>query len=131
MARAAQRPVGRGGAPASRDAAALGAFPRHVRRDGEAATAGRGARPGYCEQAGDRRRRGGSTVAALATAERLGRLPSMPYPAVLELEPVLLPPAGQLCGQPYWVPAGLHGQRVLVRRRLGSNQVELVSQAGA
>ena len=71
-------------------------------------------------------------MAALAAAERLGPLPSLPYPAVLELERVV----SAAClvsyeGNRYSVPAGLHGQRVLVRRRLGSNQVELVSQGGS
>jgi transposase len=85
----------------------------------------------FCEQTGDRRRRGGGTVAALAERERLLPLPTLPYPAVLELERVVS--AGCLVsyeGNRYSVPPGLHGQRVTVRRRLGSKQVELVSAAG-
>jgi transposase len=85
----------------------------------------------FCAQTGDRRRRGGATVATLAEQERLGPLPSLPYPAVLEVERVV----SAAClvsyeGNRYSVPPGLHGQRVTVRRRLGGSQVELVSQNG-
>ena len=86
----------------------------------------------FCEQTGDQRRRAGTTVAALAAAERLSPLPSLPYPATVEVERVV----SAAClvsyeGNRYSVPAGLHGQRVSVRRRLGSNQLELVSSAGS
>ena len=86
----------------------------------------------FCEQTGDQRRRNGSTVAALAAAERLAALPGLPYPAVLEVERVVS--ASCLVsyeGNRYSVPPGLHGQRITVRRRLSSNQVELVSAAGS
>jgi hypothetical protein len=85
----------------------------------------------FCAQTGDQRRRSGSTVAALAAGERLGSLPALPYPAVLELERVVS--ASCLVsyeGNRYSVPPGLHGQRVTVRRRLGGTQIELVSQGG-
>jgi transposase len=86
----------------------------------------------FCAQTGDRRRRGGSSVAALAEQERLGPLPALPYPATVEVERVV----SAAClvsyeGNRYSVPPGLHGQRVLVRRRLGSTQIELVSPAGS
>jgi len=34
-------------------------------------------------------------------------------------------------GNRYSVPPGLHGQRVTVRRRLGSEQIDLISTAGS
>jgi transposase len=85
----------------------------------------------FCERTADQRRRDGSTVAARAAAEKLLALPSLPFPALLELERVV----SAAClvsfeGNRYSVPAGLHGQRVLVRRRLGSTRIELVSAAG-
>jgi transposase len=86
----------------------------------------------FCEQTGDQRRRTGSTVAALAAAETLRPLPGLPYPAVLEAERIVS--ASCLVsydGNRYSVPPGLHGQRVTVRRCLGSKQIELISQAGA
>ncbi len=86
----------------------------------------------FSERIGDRRRRGGSTVGELAARERLLSLPGLPYPAVLEVERVV----SAAClvsyeGNRYSLPPGLHGQRVTVRRRLGSGQIELVSTAGS
>jgi len=86
----------------------------------------------FCEQTGDQRRRNGSTVAALAAAERLAAPPDLPYPAVLEVERVVS--ASCLVsyeGNRYSVPPGLHGQHLTVRRRLGAAQIELVSQGGS
>jgi hypothetical protein len=85
----------------------------------------------FSERAGDARRRGSSTVAQVAAAERLLPLPAFPYPATLEVERTV----SAAClvsyeGNRYSVPPGLHGQRVSVRRRLGSEQIELVSAAG-
>ena len=87
---------------------------------------------GFCERVGDRRRRDGSTVAELAAAERLLSLPALPYPATLELERTV----SAAClvsyeGNRYSMPPVLHGQRITVRRRLGSEQIELVSSAGS
>jgi hypothetical protein len=86
----------------------------------------------FCARTGDGRGRGGASVAALAEQERLGPLPALPYPAVLEVERVV----SAAClvsyeGNRYSLPPGLHGQRVIVRRRLGSEQIELVSAAGS
>jgi transposase len=86
----------------------------------------------FCARTGDRRRRGGAAVAARAEQERLLPLPALPYPAVLEVERVV----SAAClvsyeGNRYSAPPGLHGQRVLVRRRLGSEHLELVSAAGS
>jgi transposase len=86
----------------------------------------------FCERIGDRRRRGRSTVAELAARERLLGLPALPSPATLEVERVV----SAAClvsyeGNRYSLPPGLHGQRVTVRRRLGSEQVELVSGSGS
>lgn len=85
----------------------------------------------FCERIGDRRRRGRSTVAQLATAEPLQPLPALPYPATLEVERVV----SAAClvsyeGNRYSVSPGLHGQRVAVRRRLGCDEIELVSASG-
>jgi transposase len=86
----------------------------------------------FSERIGDRRRRGRHGVAELAASERLRPLPALPYPATLELERVV----SAAClvsyeGNRYSLPPGLHGQRVTVRRRLGSEQIELVSAAGS
>ncbi len=86
----------------------------------------------FSERVGDARRRGGAAVAQLAARERLLRLPALPYPATLEVERTV----SAAClvsyeGNRYSAPPGLHGQRVSVRRRLGSEQVELVSAAGS
>lgn len=86
----------------------------------------------FCEQTADRRRRGGTTVAAVAAGERLSPLPPLPYPATIAVERTVT--AACLVsyeGNRYSVPPGLHGQRVTVRRRLGSTQIELVSAAGS
>jgi hypothetical protein len=71
-------------------------------------------------------------VAELAARERLRSLPASPYPATLEVERVV----SAAClisyeGNRYSLPPGLHGQRVSVRRRLGTEQIELVSAAGS
>jgi transposase len=85
----------------------------------------------FSERVGDHRRRGRSTVAVLAAAERLLPLPALPYPATLEVERVV----SAAClvsyeGNRYSVPPGLPGARVRVRRRLGQEEIELVSAAG-
>lgn len=86
----------------------------------------------FSERTGDRRRRARATVGELAAAERLRPLPALPYPATLEVERTV----SAAClvsyeGNRYSVPPGLHGQRITVRRRLGSRQIELVSAAGS
>src|SRR5262249_26363663 len=86
----------------------------------------------FSERIGDRRRRGRATRAELAPSERPLALPALCYPATLEVERVV----SAAClvsyeGNRYSVPPGLHGQRVSVRRRLGSEQIELVSAAGS
>ena len=86
----------------------------------------------FCEQTADRRRRGDATVAEAAATERLQPLPSLPYPATVEVERVV----SAAClvsyeGNRYSVPPGLHGQRVTIRRRLGVKQIEVVSAAGS
>jgi transposase len=85
----------------------------------------------FCERVADGRRRGGIAVSQLAARERLLPLPALPYPATREAERSV----SAAClvsyeGNRYSVPPGLHGQRVRVRRRLGSEEVELVSAAG-
>ena len=86
----------------------------------------------FSERIGDRRRRGGVTVAQLAAQERLVSLRALPYPATLEVERTV----SAAClvsyeGNRYSVPPGLHAQQVRVRRRLGSEEIELVSAAGS
>lgn len=86
----------------------------------------------FTERVGDARRRGRASVAERAAAERLLPLPALCYPATLEAERVV----SAAClvsyeGNRYSLPPGLHGQRVSVRRRLGSEQIELVSASGS
>jgi hypothetical protein len=84
----------------------------------------------FLERVADARRRGGVAVSQLAAGERLLPLPALPYPATLEVERCV----SAAClvsyeGNRYSVPPGLHGQRVRVRRRLGAEELELVSAA--
>ncbi|MGH3092637.1 MAG: Mu transposase domain-containing protein [Gaiellaceae bacterium] len=86
----------------------------------------------FTERVGDARRRGRASVAERAAAERLLPLPALCYPATLEAERVV----SAAClvsyeGNRYSLPPGLHGQWVSVRRRLGSEQIELVSASGS
>jgi transposase len=85
----------------------------------------------FCGRIGDRRRRGHDLVVTLAARERLRGLPALPYPATLEAERTVT--ASCLVsyeGNRYSVPPGFHGQRVRVRRRLGHEEIAIVTAAG-
>jgi len=88
-----------------------------------------------CVRLDDRgRRRGGekTTVAALATAEPLRAAPALAYPA--ELAVVRTVSAQALVsfrGNRYSVPPGMPGAQVVVRHRLGADQIRIVTAAGA
>lgn len=87
----------------------------------------------FLGRVGDARRRGRrGTVADAARAERLLPLPSAPYPATVEAERAVSRSAlVSYEGNRYSLPPGLEGQRVLLRRRLGAPEVEILSAAGA
>lgn len=75
----------------------------------------------FCAAVGDARRRGDSTVGALADAEPLLALPERPYPAeVIEVRTVAPNALMSLWGNRYSVPPGLVGGHVQIRWRLGA-----------
>jgi transposase len=71
------------------------------------------------------------SVADLAELERLRPLPAAPYPATKEahntVDPSCLVPFE---GNAYSVPTGLRGAEVVVRHRLGTAGIEIVSAGG-
>lgn len=71
------------------------------------------------------------TVADLAGFEVLRPLPAVPYPATKQARNTV-GPSGLVSfeGNAYSVPHGLAGSEVVVRHRLGSEAVEVVSLAG-
>jgi len=86
----------------------------------------------FCVEVADERRRGRSTIAKLATSERLLGLPSTPFPAEICVErPVSRSALVAFEGNHYSVPAALAGApQVTVRARLGEQTVRIVSAAG-
>jgi transposase len=85
----------------------------------------------WCVEVADGRRRRGSTVAALATAEPLLPLPPQPYPAVLEAARVVSASATVAFeGNRYSVPPAHAGERVTLVCRLGESLLRVVSAAG-
>jgi transposase len=85
----------------------------------------------FCVETGDARRRGNQTVAEIAAQEPLLPLPEQPYPAVLEVgRKVGDSSLVAWRGNRYSVLPGLEGASVLVRHRLGSDQLEIVSPFG-
>lgn len=85
----------------------------------------------FCAETADARGRGGPTVADLAAQEHLLPLPERPYPALIEV--------GRKVGDSslvawrsnrYSILPGLEGASVLVRHRLGDDELEIVSPAG-
>jgi transposase len=78
----------------------------------------------------DRRKRAGGTIADLAAQEQLLTLPGASFPAVLEAERIVSRTAlVSFEGNRYSVPAGLVGQIVTVRARLGELHLEIISPA--
>lgn len=85
----------------------------------------------FCVEVADRRRRDGSTVGELADGEALLALPDQPYPATVEVvRKVAANALVSLWGNRYSVPPGLVGEEVIVRWRLGTETLDVVSGAG-
>jgi transposase len=86
----------------------------------------------WASQVADGRRRRGTSVAALAADEPLGPLPPAPFSLELEVERIVGRSAlVSFEGNRYSVAPGLAGRAVLVRRRLGDEQLRIVSPSGA
>ena len=86
----------------------------------------------FLETIADRRTRGHQTIAQVAATEPLLPLPSTAYPAMVEVDRVV----SAAClvafrGNQYSVMPGMEGRRVLVRHRLGTTTVDLMSPSGA
>jgi hypothetical protein len=85
----------------------------------------------FCATIGDARRRGDTTVAELGNSEPLLALPELAYPATTEVTRVVAHNAlVSVDGNQYSVPPALVGVEVKVRRRLGSDELVVVSPAG-
>ena len=94
-------------------------------------------RPGWClcERTGDARARGKNgarlTVAGLAAAEPLRKLPTQPFPAVIEAQRVVSAQALVAWnGNFYSVPPGHAGRQVIVRHKLGAATLDVMTAAG-
>ncbi|CAN5214176.1 DDE-type integrase/transposase/recombinase [soil metagenome] len=86
----------------------------------------------FCVQIADRRRRGKTTVGALADAEPLRSLPAAPFPAELRVERAVSAQAlVAFEGNRYSVSPELAGGSVCVRARLGELKVEIIAPSGA
>ncbi len=80
----------------------------------------------FCVDVADSRRRGDTTVAALADTEPLLALPQRPYPAeVVEVRTVAANALVSLWGNRYSVPPGLVASSVQVRWRLGADTITI------
>lgn len=78
----------------------------------------------------DRRKRRDGTIAELAAQEGLLALPTVAFPAVLEVDRVVSRTAMVAFeGNRYSVPPGMVGQTVMVRARLGDLHLEIISPA--
>jgi transposase len=85
----------------------------------------------FCVRVADARGRGDATVGALADREALLTLPEHAYPATIEVARMVAPNAlVSVWGNRYSVPPGLVGTEIVVRWRLGSATVDVLSAAG-
>jgi transposase len=85
----------------------------------------------FCATISDARRRGDTTVAELGDSEPLLGLPALAYPATTEVTRIVAANAlVSVDGNRYSVPPAMVGVEVIVRRRLGSDQLVVVSPAG-
>jgi transposase len=85
----------------------------------------------FCATTGDTRRRGVTTVGELGATEPLLDLPEMAYPATSEVSRVVAQNAlVSVDGNRYSVPPALVGVEVTVRRRLGSDELVIISPGG-
>lgn len=86
----------------------------------------------FCAGPADQRRRGESTVGALADAEPLLALPAAPYPATVTVtRPVADNATVAFRGNRYSTPPGLLGAELTLRHRLGTATVDLIAPSGA
>jgi len=84
----------------------------------------------FCATTSDARRRGDTTVAELGNSEPLLALPAVAYPATSEVNRVVAANAlVSVDGNRYSVPPAMVGVDVKVRRRLGSDELQVVSPA--
>ena len=85
----------------------------------------------FCATIGDKRRRGVTTVGELGASEPLLGLPEMAYPATSEVTRMVAQNAlVSVDGNRHSVPPALVGVEVTVRRRLGSDELVIISAAG-
>jgi len=85
----------------------------------------------FCATIGDARRRGDTTVGELGNTEPLLGFPEFAYPATTEVTRIVAANAlVSVDGNRYSVPPAMVGVEVKVRRRLGSNELVVVSPAG-
>jgi transposase len=86
----------------------------------------------FCATIGDARRRGDTTAAELGDSEPLLALPELAYPATTEVARIVAANAlVSVDGNRYSVPPALVGVEVKVRRRLGSDELVVISPAGS
>jgi len=85
----------------------------------------------FCATIGDARRRGDTTVGELGDREPLLGLPALAYPATTEVTRIVAANAlVSVDGNRYSVPPAMVGVEVKVRRRLGSDELVVVSPTG-
>jgi len=85
----------------------------------------------FCATVGDARRRGDVTVGDVAGTELLLDLPAVAYPATSEATRIVAANAlVSVDGNRYSVPPALVGTEVTVRRRVGSDELVIISCAG-
>ena len=85
----------------------------------------------FCATIGDARRRGDTTVGELGNTEPLLGLPLLAYPATSEVTRTVAQNAlVSVDGNRYSVPPAMVGVEVKVRRRLGSDELTIISPAG-
>jgi transposase len=85
----------------------------------------------FCATTGDARSRGDTTVGVLGDSEPLLELPGFAYPASTQQTRVVAANAlVSVDGNRYSVPPGLVGGEVEVRRRVGSDELVVITPAG-
>lgn len=85
----------------------------------------------FCARIADMRPRGGRTVGELADREPLLMLPRHAYPATVEVTRTVAANAlVSVWGNRYSVPPGFIATEVIVRWRLGSETIDVISPAG-
>ena len=86
----------------------------------------------FCATTSDARHRGDTTVGELGDSEPLLALPELAYPAISEVSRIVAANAlVSVDGNRYSVPPALVGAEAKVRRRLGSDELVVVSLAGS